>query len=153
MAWRTDVGWRGPQSSYCPRRPCRLRRSHPGLLPRRGRLALRHPVPGHYVLSHPVAVRYRYRYAGRHAVSDSVRYANRHADADALRDRHAVTQPIHSVAEPIRAVTQPIHTVAEPIQAVSDAHAEAIAHSVRVPKRPAVPDQVRAAAARHRSLA
>jgi hypothetical protein len=155
MAWRTDVGWRGPQSAYCPRRPYRLRRSNPGLLPGCGRLTLGHPVAGHCGFSRPVVVRCRYRHAGRHSVTDSVSYANRRADAnaDGLRDRHAVTQPIHTVTQPIHTVTQPIHTVAEPIQAVPDAHAEAIAHCVRAPERPAVPDHVRLAADRHRRLA
>jgi hypothetical protein len=142
MVWRTDVGWREPQSAYCPRRLYRLRRGNPGLLRRCGRLILAHPVAGHCVVGHPVDVRCRYRYAGRHGVSDSVSYTNRHADANAnangLRDRHSVTQPLHAVAEPV--------------QAVSDARAEAIAYSVRDPECPAVPDRVRLAAARHSRL-
>jgi hypothetical protein len=132
-----------------------LRCGSPGLLRRRGRLSLGHPVAGHCLLGHPVGVRCRYRHAGRHSVSDSVGYASRHANAvaDGLRDRHAVTQPIGIVAEPIQAVAEPIQAVAEPIQAVSDAPAEAIAHSVRYTERPAVPDQIRLAAARHSRVA
>ena len=158
MAWRADVGWHGPQSAYCPRRLYRLRRSKPGVLVWcgnrrrgglvgdrdlgrlvRGRPVRGQPVAGHCVLSHPV-VRYRYRYGERHGISDSVSYANCHAHADSigLPDRHAVTQPIDGVAEPIQAVT--------------DAHPEAVAHSLRHAERSAVPDHVLPAAARHRRL-
>jgi hypothetical protein len=122
-----------------------LRRSNPGLLRRCGRLIFGHPVAGHCLLGHPVDVRCRYRHAGPLSVSDCVGHANRHANANGLRDRHAVTQPIRTVTQPIR--------VPQPIQAVSDARAQAIAHSVRDTERPALSDQIRLAAARHSRLA
>jgi len=152
MIWRTDVGWRGPQGVYCPRRFYRLRSSSPGLLCGCGCLVLSHLVAGRCVLGHPVDVRWRYRHAGRHSDCDC--FANRHADAhaDGLRDRHSVSQPVRIVAEPVQAVSQPVQAVSEPVQAVPNAYAEAIAHSVRDTERPAVPGQIRLAAARHSRL-